>query len=41
MLNGTGDIKVNIHHMTLAFLHFVALLFSTIMDRLAPVIFSS
>ena len=35
MLNGMGDIQVNNHCMTLAFLHFVALPLSTIMDQLA------
>ena len=36
MLYVTGDIQVNSHCMTIAFLHFVALPLSTIMDQLAP-----
>ena len=41
ILYGTADIHVNSHRMTLAFLHFVALPLSTIIDQLAPVEFSS
>ena len=36
-----GDIQVNSHCVTIAFLHFVALPLSAIMDQLAPVEFSS
>ena len=32
-----GDIQVNSHCMTIAFVHFVALPLSTIMDQLVPV----
>ena len=41
MLNVMGDIQVNSHCVTIAFLHFVALPLSAIMDQLAPVEFSS
>ena len=41
MLYVTGDIHENSHCMTIAFLHFVVLLLSTIMNQLAPVEFSS
>ena len=36
-----GDIQVNSHRMTIAFLHFVALPLSKIMNQFAPVEFSS
>ena len=41
LLYGTGDIQVNNRCVTLGFLYFVALLLSTMIDQLAPVIFSS